>query len=31
MCIRDSYWGQVGSSGAKYMLSNERYMSTQAG
>jgi len=25
------YWGQVGKSGAKYMLSNERYMSTQAG
>jgi Tfp pilus assembly protein PilP len=25
------YWGQVGKSGAKYMLSHERYMATQAG
>lgn len=25
------YWGQVGKSGTKYMLSNERYMATQAG
>jgi len=28
---KSHYWGQVGKSGAKYMLSNERYMSTQAG
>jgi hypothetical protein len=28
---RSYYWGQVGKSGAKYMLSHERYMATQAG
>lgn len=28
---RSYYWTQVGRSGAKYMLSQERYMSTQAG
>lgn len=28
---RSFFWGQVGKSGTKFMLSQERYMSTQAG
>jgi len=28
---KSHYWGNVGKSGAKYLLSNERYMATQAG